>query len=454
MPDSPEVPTDGGARVDRGRRLPGGRRTGIALLVALVVLAVVVTLLVRRDVGAGPGGDDPDAGSGQASAAPRPVTAGTLLGVTDAESTAPRQRWRLVGTTDNTEGTGINTICQESRFADPEGEGTFVRAFATTNAPRRTLLQTVEISADEAAAQAAYDTTLGWWAGCREARLQLLGTYRLDGVGAEGRLLRLRLPDARRPALSRTFVVGVVRSGSLTVSTVAVTRSGAPVTNRSATRVLTTAARSLCETDPAGECPGEVRATPVLPPRSGEALGTLAAADLPVVGSIDRPWVGTRPRPARPNPSSTTCDQADFVRAGAARARTRTFLVPGARVAERFGVTQTYGRFPTPARAQRLVDRIAAAMARCEGDDLSARVSSEDVARPGPRGSTSSLWRLDSEVREGRTVGYWMGVARVGRWVTQVLLTPVEDADVDAETFDALVVRARDRLFELTGRPR
>jgi hypothetical protein len=453
VPESSEVPTAGRARADRGRRLPGGRRTGVALLVALLALAVVVTLLVRRDGRAGPTADG-GAGVGRASTAPRPVTAGTLLGVTDAESTAPRQRWRLVGTTDNTEGTGINSICQGSRFADPEGEGTFVRAFATTNAPRRTLLQTVEISADEKAAQAAYDTTLGWWAGCREARLQLLGTYRLDGLGAEGRLLRLRLPDARRPALSRTFVVGVARSGSLTLSTVAVTRSGAPVTNRSAARVLTTAARSLCGTDPAGECPGAVRATPVLPPRSGEALGTLAAADLPVVGKIDRPWVGTRPHPARPNPAATTCDRADFIRSGAARARARTFLVPGARVAGRFGVSQTYGRFPTPARAQRLVDRIAAAMARCEDDDLSAQVSSQDVARPGPRGSTSSLWRLDSEIRKGRTVGYWMGVARVGRWVTQVLLTPVEDADVDAETFDALVVRARDRLFELTGRSR
>ena len=63
-------------------------------------------------------------------------------------------------------------------------------------------------------------------------------------------------------------------------------------------------------------------------------------------------------------------------------------------------------------------------------DDLSARVSSAQVDRKGPRGSVSSSWRLDSEVRKGRTVGYWMGVARVGRWVTQVLLTPVDGADV------------------------
>ncbi|ROR90165.1 hypothetical protein [Nocardioides aurantiacus] len=451
MRTTSQAPGEDPAGTSRGRRLPGGRRTWIALLVVLVVLAVVVTLLVRRDGGLSGAVEAVEGGSPSASPAPRPVTVATLLGVTDAQEVAPRQRWRLVGTTDNTRGTGINTVCQQSRFADPEGEGTFVRSFATTNAPRRTLLQTVEISASEKAAGAAYDTTLGWFAGCREARLQLQGTYRLDGLGDEAQLLRLRLPDARRPAQTRSLVVGVVRTGALTVSTVAVTRGGDSVRNAAAARVLTSAVTGLCETDPAGECPGEVRATPVLPPRSGEALGTLAAADLPVVGRINRPWVGTRPVPARPNPSSTTCDRADFVRAGAPRARTRTFLVPGARVDERFGVSQTYGRFPTVARAQRLVDRIEAAMARCEKDDLSAEVSAAQVDRPGPRGSVSSSWRLDSEVREDETVGYWMGVARVGRWVTQVLLTPVEGADVDSATFEALVVRARDRLFGLTG---
>lgn len=451
-PDAPTGdPADRPETAPRGRRLPGGRRAWVALLVVLVVLAVVVTLLVRRDGDLDSVVDDAGGESAPASPAPRPVTVGTLLGVTDATALAPRQRWRLVGTTDNTEGSGINTICQESRFADPRGEGTFVRSFATTSGTRRTLVQTVEISRDERAAASAYDTTLGWWAGCREARLQLQGTYRLQGLGDEGRLLRLRLPDAQRPAQSRTFVVGVVRSGDLTLSTVAVSRGGSSVPNRAAVGVLTTAARALCETDQAGDCPSEVRATPVLPPRSGEAAGTLSAADLPVVGRIDRPWVGTRPRAARPNPSATTCDQADFAAAGAPRARSRTFLVPGARVDERFGVSQTYGRFPTVARAQRLVDRVEAAMARCEDDDLSASVGSAQVDRQGPRGSVSSSWRLDSEVRKGRTVGYWMGVARVGRWVTQVLLTPVEGADVDAATFEALVVRARDRLFELTG---
>jgi hypothetical protein len=42
-----------------------------------------------------------------------------------------------------------------------------------------------------------------------------------------------------------------------------------------------------------------------------------------------------------------------------------------------------------------------------------------------------------------------MGVARVGNYVAQVNFTAAGDNDVDADTFQALVTRARDRLFEL-----
>ena len=41
--------------------------------------------------------------------------------------------------------------------------------------------------------------------------------------------------------------------------------------------------------------------------------------------------------------------------------------MPGARVDERFGVSQTYGQFATVARAQRLVDRIGAGDAFAAG---------------------------------------------------------------------------------------
>ena len=438
LPPAPVVRRSGRRR--RGAVAAGGT----AVLVAATLLGGL--LVVRPDA------QRPDAPRAEAvpRRVPRPVTADLLLAPTQVARLAPGQQWRLVDTTDNTAGTGINSVCQSSRFADPRGRGTFVRSYASRGTPTRTLVQTVEISRSAEAAAAAYRTTLGWFAGCSEARLQLLNAYVVQGLGERAQVLALRIPGEVR----RTYLVGLVRSGSLTLSTVVETRDGPQVPVAQAVSVLADSVRDVCRSDPAGPCPAVVSTAPVLPPLSGEARGTLAAADLPVVGRIARPWVGTRPVRARPNVAATTCDKADFVGAGARPARTRVFLIPQARLPRRFGITETYGTFPTPARARAFVGRIQAAMAACQKKDLGARVSQRVVQARAFRGSQYALWRLDSEIDRRRTVGFWMGVSRVGRYVAQVNFTPAGADDVDADTFQALVTRSRDRLFELPVRPR
>ncbi len=417
---------------------------GTVLLLALTLLG---GLFVAHDAGvpAAPAAADADGGTATSDAPP--VSAEMLLSLAQVRRLTPGEAWRLTGTTDNTSGSGINSVCQDTRFADPEGRGTLVRTFATTDRgpTRRSLVQTVEISRSDAAAGQAYRTTLDWFAGCREARLQLLATYRIRGLGAEAQMLKLRIPNAVR----RTYVVGIARTGQLTVSTISETRAGRPVPVGSMVDTLTRAVRNLCESDPSGPCPRTVQAAPVLPPPSGETPGTLAAADLPVVGRINKPWVGTEPVRARPNIAATTCDRTNFVRSGAPRATTRTFLIPQARLPKRFGIAETVGAFRTQAQARRLVRSVVEDMRSCEKRDLGAEVSSEVVEPDGYRGSEWALWRLDSEIDEQATVGYWMGVARVGRYVSQVNFTPTGDNDVDEDTFQALITRARDRLFEL-----
>jgi hypothetical protein len=336
-------------------------------------------------------------------------------------------------------------VCQDIRFADPRGRGTFIRKFVAPGTPHRNYLQTVEISRGPLAAAAAYRTTLGWFAGCSKARLQLLDAYRIRGLGQEAQMLNLRIPNK----VPRSYVVGVVRTGSLTVSTVLETLNGRPLHVPRAVGILTMAVRDLCDSDPSGPCPTTVRSTRVLPPPSGETRGTLAVADLPVIGKVNRPWVGTKPVRALPNVAATTCDKADFARAGAPRAMTRTFLIPQAKLPNRFGITETYGRFANPRKAHALVGDVSAKMASCEKHDLGATVGSEVVEAKGFRGSEYALWRLDSEINDSTSVGFWMGVARVGRYVAQVNFTPTGDNDIDEATFQALITRARDRLFEL-----
>jgi hypothetical protein len=61
------------------------------------------------------------------------------------------------------------------------------------------------------------------------------------------------------------------------------------------------------------------------------------------------------------------------------------------------------------------------------------------------------MWRLENQVNTNQDlVPFWMGVVQAGRYVAQVNLTPVGKYDVDQATFQALVVRARDRLGEVS----
>lgn len=358
----------------------------------------------------------------------------------------PAQSWREISTGDNTAGSGKNNVCQTSRFADDDGLGTWVRTFTATGFPRRTLVQTVEISNSPGAAKAAYETTLGWYAGCTVARLQLVDAYQVSGVGEQAQVLRLRIPAKQ----DRVFVVGIARTGSLTTSTVLETAASTPMAAGRLTATLAASVRDLCGSKVAGACVGRVRTVATLPPPSGETRGMLAVADLPVIPRVDQAWVGTDATAARTNPAATPCDKANFVKDGGRKAQTRTFLIPAANLPQRFGLTETIATFPSPAAAEKFVSKIVRKMKVCSGAELSSTVTNTLVQRAGPGATAYARWRLQTQVnKKNFEINYWMGVARVGSAVAQVNLTPVERYDVTRDQFTALLLRARDRLHEV-----
>src|SRR6185312_15676308 len=134
----------------------------------LLALTVLGGVFVVR------GGVEQSAAAGSTKVEAKPVTDKMLLTLPQVQLLAPREGWRLVQTSDNTSGSGINSVCQATRFADPRGKGTMVRTFTTdgAGANRRRVVQTIEISRSARASQKAYRTTLGWFAGCNQARLQ------------------------------------------------------------------------------------------------------------------------------------------------------------------------------------------------------------------------------------------------------------------------------------------
>jgi hypothetical protein len=422
------------------------QRTVLAAAAALAVAAAAVTLALVRP--GGPGTDDGDVGPGPSAAAAvvdqRLPTADDLVGVGTVRALDGRRGWRVGGTSANTAGSGTTSVCQRGRFADPDGLAALVRTFRGPGArgDRSTVVQSVEVSRSARQAARAYRTVQQWYAGCRVARLQLLDAYRVDGVGDAASVLTMRIWTAPVTTVS----VSVARTRAVTTSTVTTTVGArAPGPDRLTSALSATVTR-LCARSGAPACVRRARHRRVPPPAAGGERGILAVADLPPVGRVDEPWVGIRTVRFRGDRPTTSCDRAEFFASGATRARTRTYLVPRAPLPARFGLTTTYATFPADRGAVRFLAGVRSSVAGCEERDLATQVGAERR----PRGADASAWDLTTEVSPDRDVRFRLGFVRVGRHVAQLTFTPSDADDMSRAAFDALLLRAGDRLRELT----
>lgn len=357
-----------------------------------------------------------------------------------------RQPWRVVRTHDNTSGDGLNTVCQQARFADPDGLSTLVREFKASGKPRRSATQTLEISESVEQAEKAFDSAIGWYAGCQVGRYQLLRAFDIDGVGDQAALLVVRVWE--QPIT--TYSVAIAQVGQVVTWTVGETIGSQPTPPKLVVDTLATSVQPLCEQSGDALCAIKPRVSAVPPPPSGEEPGLLAVADLPPAGSIKQPWVGTSAKPARKNPSATTCDRANFARHGAVKTRSRTFLIPGARLPARFGLSETIGVFESDRDASKFLGQVRDQVARCEDRNLSTQVYDSRSFSNGRTKSVASTWRLETEVSDNETVEFRLGFVRVGKRVAQLTFAPAGSANMTATDFRTLVLRAGERLGELS----
>ncbi len=441
------------------RRAGRKRRQGHTLVAAVsaTVIAIVSGAVAyqppdRPDLTGAAGGAEALAGAALGTGlAPEddPVDAGlpsadNLLDHDQIRRLGMGHRWRVVRTHTNTSGDGINTICQQERFADPDGLAAWVREFSSAGKVRRDAVQSVEVSKSPEQAHDGFTTTLGWYAGCRVGRLQLLHAYDVADIGDEASVLTLR--EWRKPVT--TYSVAVARTGAVTTSTVGRSVGTPPPPTAQVVQSLADSVAMLCPTSGSSACSKVPTYRPVPPPSSGGHTGMLAVPDLPPVGRIDQPWVGTDAK-AVPNPSMTTCDRARFAKAGARPARARVYLIPEADLPTRFGISETAGVFPTEARAKRFLAQVRSSVARCEDRDLATSVTGARRGRFARTGAEWSSWTLRTEISQRRVVEFRVGFVRTGRRVAQVTFVPAPHDDITPDHFRDLMVRAGDRLLEL-----
>jgi DNA-directed RNA polymerase specialized sigma24 family protein len=369
-----------------------------------------------------------------------PISPQALLTRAQVSRAVQGRQWKLTGT-DPTQGRALP--CQEKAYADPEAATSIVRNFTSSRRkgqPQLAAVQTVELSKDAEGAAKGFDAATAWFAGCTVGRTQLLGVRRIKGLGDEAEQFALQSWATPRA----TIVVGLARTGRLT--TVALTRtSGDDKPDLGANlRLLVSAVDDLCPTAGGGLCSALPKPEDVPAPPTGELPMMLDVLDLPGVTGVDRPWAGTTPRRALGNLAATGCDQTSFRGNAWQHAMTRTFLVPGARLATAFGLTETVGEQRNAGSAKAVLANIRQKLATCSDRELGSKVlrlaNQPDL----------SVWRVQTKVSDKQTVTFDMGVVRHGNAVAQVGFVPDGRHTMTTAQFVALVRRAGERLGAMT----
>jgi DNA-directed RNA polymerase specialized sigma24 family protein len=371
--------------------------------------------------------------------------------------------WTERSTSANLEGDGRVVPCQLERFADPAGVGALVRTSEgsqrvtrtvevkrqgkTRTQQRRvrevrsTVTEFVELSTDPERAGAAYDTALRWYAECQDPRTQLISTHRVRRVGDDAVVLSLRSWAGRPGGIS----VAMARSGQALVTTVVRTQGGAPDA-RTAAGGLAASVNRLCGSPGVGTCAGPPTTASVSPYPVGRPAGMLAAVDLPPVSGARGPWVGTDPERARTNFASTRCDNTRFDGKGLKHNLTRTFLFPANTQVDTFGLTQTVATMEEK-RARAFVAEVRDRIRRCGQANLGTSV---DTLVQRSRGQQEiTIWDLDIEISDSRSVEFLMAIMRDGKAVSQLGFTPDQGMTIARADFTAVAERALDRLSDL-----
>ena len=415
---------------------------GAATVAALVVTGTLVTdaggvrpTLAGERIKA-PQGHQP---SDSPTPDPVDVPEDTLLTAEQVGAQVPGSGWAVARTDDNSGGDGLVMPCQAERYADPRSPAALVRVFESSGKGSAEAVQATQASTTAKAARRGYRTALSWFAGCTDQRAQLLETREVAGVGDEAMLMVLRTWD--RPGSS--VVAGVARTGRLTTTVVSRSPVGREPRLSESAALLGAAVTELCGRTGAGSCSTgpRLRTTPPVP--AATMPGMLAEVDLPPVGKVRRPWVGTEPRQARDNAAATGCDRTDFSAKPITNNATRTFLVPGANLRAEFGLTETVGSLPEP-KAAGFVDDVRDRLSRCSDKQMGTEV--DRIRHLETKHRDLTVWRVTTEISDERSVSYLMGIVRDRTSLAQVGFVPDPAGGMPADAFVALVERALARL--------
>ncbi len=340
--------------------------------------------------------------------------------------------WTVTGTDNGTNAEDKSFVCQSQRFADPAGIRTWIRNFKNSTT-KDIAIQYVEVSNDEAAAGKAYSTITGWLSACSTPQVRLISSYVTTGLGTRGVVAVFGKPGAK----TNTYrTISVTTSGQTTMVVEHDTTGKKPPKPDG---VLATAGAGLKRICAEAKCEtGTPTAKVGLLPTT-EPAGFMAPIDLPVLPSVDKPWVST----SGTTPKGTGCEQIDLKKAKAKAYKSQTYVVPEAKVPTEFGLDTMVASFATTGAADTFVTGIRKNVDGCKKTTSNATVRQAGTLDAGSIKGES--WRASYDIAGGKTFVYRIGIAVSGARAVYVLYPVLEDLDITDSAFNDVLTRAAER---------
>lgn len=440
MTGSHRAPRGGGRAAAREARRRQARRrkqllgAGAAVLVLVIGISYAVIAATRG------GGPATSAKTGAPDDKPSSTASAVLSdakGLLDGPAAKPLTTtgaWTVTGTVEGSDASDRSFVCQAQRFADPAGVRTWVRTFRNP-ATKDTAVQYVEVSNDPTGAGKAYSTIAGWLSQCATPQVRLVASYAVTGLGEKGVVAVFGQPTDEDTSRYRT--VSVTTAGPATmVLEHTTTGEDAP----KPTGILTTATAALQRVcaQTGTTCAKSPTAAPSLLPAT-EPAGFMAPIDLPVLDSVDKPWVSV----ASATRNGTGCEKIDLKKAKAINYKSQTYVVPEAEVPTEFGLDTTVAQFASPTAAGSFVTGIRKNVDNCPKSTSNATVKRTGPVDAGPiKGQT---WRASYDTGGGKIFAYRIGIAAVANRSVYVLYPVLKDLDISNAAFADILTRAAER---------
>ncbi len=409
---------------------PAHRKPTLIVVAAVAAVAVVIgaTALILT--------------LGQSGTGPAPAPAlETLLTVSDLGD---------LGGIDWTEPTadanGVRPACLPATATEelPAAQRSSSRRIASGASPLETVVQNVDIYADEASAIKAYTARLTQLGTCPGTVALITSAETISGLADTADATRVTVQEAE----NQFHTLVVTRTGrNVNVFDVAASRSIATAD------VASAAARALsrqCSNGEQGRCPGSIEISPSVP-AAGSLPGWLVEADLPRITPGAGRWGALDPATSL-SVVGSQCEAVNLQTiTGTTATGQRTFLLADdANAPTGFGVDQAVYTFADAKSAEELADKLAKNLAKCP--DVAPTASVEKGANVKGTGAggvsfTGSTYLVTQTTQTTKLV-FRVAVVTVDNRVAYLLANSSTNFDFTDEAWQRVAERAGQRVSQ------